>query len=563
MVGRIWREKTAGWLGALVVFGLSALLAFMSPLAGLTKVDNNTIRLFEPSAVNLPLQPEAAERVEPLTRRGSFGWDTTIQFHLPNQSAQTLPKAILIGAAGGPTNLYLNGINIAQARKQALPSPMRGGFWLAQTIDPQYLNSGENRIDMVMGPDAWHRGLPDIRTGTPSQIEAAAARLYAHTQLISILTAIAGIIGLLISPVVYLVTRSLLASVGGAIVGSVLIYLSATGLGFMGTQGPQMIGGLIPWVLIGASVIAAAGYRLLEGPTGSLWAGLAISSALASALSLETSVAYWALPQVLALYDVAPVVLTGFGMPMLVIVGTMKLVRQRGEAEAEANRQALVVARQADEIQRQAQSLAIIEERKRFSRDIHDGIGGQLVSLLWRVRAEEVPTDELAGELERGLADLRLVVDALDDGPLSLSDAMWNFAARARQQLQTANIAFSWHIPETLDVDWHDSRRILSLYRILQEATTNVVRHANARALKIEFAAQPSLGHGGLRVVIEDNGVGIKPETRRSGRGLTNLSSRTEQLGGSLTICEPAIGNGTRIEILLPPEEKVLSDVSG
>jgi signal transduction histidine kinase len=55
-------------------------------------------------------------------------------------------------------------------------------------------------------------------------------------------------------------------------------------------------------------------------------------------------------------------------------------------------------------------------------------------------------------------------------------------------------------------------------------------------------------------VLIEDNGIGISPEKRRSGRGLTNLSSRAVQLGGTLKMSQPSNGTGTLIEIVLPPE---------
>jgi signal transduction histidine kinase len=549
-----WGRKIGALLGFAFVFGLSAIFAIMSPLRGLAKIDTASIRVFEPSAVSLPLQVEAAQRVETMARRSTFGWERAVQFHLPNQNAQMVPKAILIAAAGGRTNLYINGINIAQAEAQQLPGRVRGGYILAQSVSPTILNAGENRVDIVMGSDYWRTAMPDVRTGTPTQIEAAFKHTQQATRLVAATTALAGLIGLLISPVILLLTRSFFLSFGGAIIGGVMLFMSGSGFGFFDPSILQMLAPLVPWLIIAGSIIGAIGCWALDGRIGGLWLGLSLSCAFASFFSLSAGAAQGALPFILAINDVAPIILTGVGMPALVVLGTTKLIRQRSEAQAEANRQAHVVALQADEIQRQAQSLAITEERKRFSRDIHDGIGGQLVSLLWRVRSETVPTDELAGELERGLADLRLVVDALDDGPLNLSEAMWNFAARARQQLEAANIEFSWHIPETLDVAWQDSRRILSLYRMLQEVTSNVVRHSGAQAFLIKFSAEPSLGPSALRVLIEDNGIGIRPETRRSGRGLTNLSMRAQQLGGTITFAQPASGRGTRIEIVLPPE---------
>jgi signal transduction histidine kinase len=554
MAGLTWGNRTLATVVVVFVLGLSALIGATSPLQGLSRLDAGAIQVFQPSEVNLPLHAAAAQVKTGMSDRASFGWDRAVQFHLPVQSGKDTPEAVFIAAAGGPAGLYINGINIAQSTPQLLPGPVRGGYVLSRAINQKYLNSAENRLDVVMGPDHWRRGMPEVRFGTQEQIEAASGRYWQSQRRAAILALAAGLIGVLAAPAVLAVTRGILAGMGGAMVGAILLTVWSVGEGLIMPEAVAPIASLSGWAIVIGGVVAAAGYRFIEGHLAGLWLGLAISCILAGLCSLGSWAVQPALPFCAALGDVAPMALAGIGMPVLLATGASRLIRERAEARAEAGRQALVVARQADEIQRQAQSLAITEERKRFSRDIHDGIGGQLVSLLWRVRSEAIPSTELAGELERGLADLRLVVDALDDGPVNLSDAMWNFAARARQQLDAAAIAFTWDLPDELNVAWQDSRRILSLYRMLQEATSNVVRHSKATELSIRFIAEPTLGAGAMRVLIEDNGIGLDPDARPNGRGLSNLMSRAGQLGGTLIVSSPQSGTGTRIEIVLPPE---------
>jgi signal transduction histidine kinase len=114
---------------------------------------------------------------------------------------------------------------------------------------------------------------------------------------------------------------------------------------------------------------------------------------------------------------------------------------------------------------------------------------------------------------------------------------------------------FSWSLPDELDVEWTDARRILSLYRMLQESVSNAVRHSNAKNLAIEFEETLVDGAAHVKVVIEDDGIGFDTSERIAGRGLTNLKSRAKQMGGTIAIAKPASGSGTRIEISLPAKQ--------
>ena len=86
---------------------------------------------------------------------------------------------------------------------------------------------------------------------------------------------------------------------------------------------------------------------------------------------------------------------------------------------------------------------------------------------------------------------------------------------------------------------------ILNLYRFLQEACNNVIRHAHATAVRIEIDAD----HNGLSLVVADDGKGFDA-SQQPGNGLRNLQTRIEQLGGTFGV--QSDGSGTRLRATVP-----------
>src|SRR5258707_712689 len=122
-----------------------------------------------------------------------------------------------------------------------------------------------------------------------------------------------------------------------------------------------------------------------------------------------------------------------------------------------------------------ARAAALARERARLMRDLHDGLGGQLVSI---VALSERGDDERApiGEAARAaLKDLRLVIDAMDDIGGDLMLALGSWRERAMAQLRPHNIALEWQTtPPGLPVHpelrpWH----VIQIMRLLDEALTN------------------------------------------------------------------------------------------
>ena len=218
---------------------------------------------------------------------------------------------------------------------------------------------------------------------------------------------------------------------------------------------------------------------------------------------------------------------------------------------------AVHAVRLTDDLQRSRERLVATreEERRRLRRDLHDGLGAQLAGLnvqagtLRRVITQDpAAADELVVELRdelRGaIADIRrLVYDlrppALDD--LGLVAAMRQLAERYGSKDTALRVVVEAQeglpdLPAAVEV---------AVYRITQEALTNVVRHARATTCVVRLSISDE-----VTLEIVDDGVGM-PSGRSAGVGLSSMNERAEELGGSCTV-EISPGGGTRVLARLP-----------
>ncbi|MEP5731992.1 MAG: cache domain-containing protein [Sulfitobacter sp.] len=211
------------------------------------------------------------------------------------------------------------------------------------------------------------------------------------------------------------------------------------------------------------------------------------------------------------------------------------------------------------------------EERGRVARELHDGISQILVGVRYALdnaRRKLERGDKTAGEpLGKGIhslseaivevrrisRDLRPgVLDDLGLGP-ALKTLVEEFASRTGLTFDFETVVFRNRL---------DNEARIALYRIAQEALTNVERHSGASHVQVDLR-----GHrGGGTLRISDNGRGLRAHRSASGPGLglRNMQERMEQLGGTLEIRETkgsGIQSGTTIEAtvplshMLPPEE--------
>src|SRR6266542_2266284 len=197
---------------------------------------------------------------------------------------------------------------------------------------------------------------------------------------------------------------------------------------------------------------------------------------------------------------------------------------------------------------------AVMQERERLSRELHDGVAQLVAHLLLRLDTikELVQADrpqEAEAELERlhGVAD-----EIYEDIGESIAGLRTNVAERGLvRALQDYVDQFEerHQIPTGFCTDDAADRlaplAALQLFRLVQEALTNVRKHAAAREATVTLAAD---GPDRLRVVIADDGRGFAPGPQRNGQarplGLTSMRERVEALGGTFRV-HSRPGSGT------------------
>jgi signal transduction histidine kinase len=193
------------------------------------------------------------------------------------------------------------------------------------------------------------------------------------------------------------------------------------------------------------------------------------------------------------------------------------------------------------------------EERRRLRRDLHDGLGPQLATLTLKLDAarnllgtEPQAADTLlAGlktQVQAAISDIRhLVYDlrppALDE--LGLIPAIREGTTNYSQNGLSVFVEVPRSLPPL------PAAVEVAAYRIVQEALTNVVRHAKAQACRVRL----SIDHE-LELEIIDDGVGL-PEERHAGVGLSSIRERAAELGGTC-LAESLSGGGTRVLARLP-----------
>jgi signal transduction histidine kinase len=222
---------------------------------------------------------------------------------------------------------------------------------------------------------------------------------------------------------------------------------------------------------------------------------------------------------------------------------------------ASALRRAALHERLAEKERQRARLLGALmhaqeEERGRISRDLHDQIGQALTGLLLGLDAAiEAPDEDELRRLKAltgtTLADVRRI--ALDLRPSVLDElgveAAVRRLARDLQERHGLDVQVTVRLPRL-------AKQVETvLYRVVQEALTNVVRHARARSVSVVATASEQQ----LQVVVEDDGIGfdearVPPADKL---GLMGMRERMELLGGSLRV-ESAPGRGTTVYARLP-----------
>jgi len=191
-------------------------------------------------------------------------------------------------------------------------------------------------------------------------------------------------------------------------------------------------------------------------------------------------------------------------------------------------------------------------ERQRIGRDLHDGLGPQLIviSYLNHLLANSLASTgspeagraaDVSGLLDHALALTRSLARGLHPDALKSRDLCAALAALAEQT--TAIFKIHCHFTGPEDEPALDDTAATHLHAIAREAVTNAVKHAGATTIRIKLEARPD----GLRLEVADDGCGMPAKTNQyDGTGMRIMKYRADMIGGSLDVSS----NGARGSIV-------------
>jgi signal transduction histidine kinase len=215
------------------------------------------------------------------------------------------------------------------------------------------------------------------------------------------------------------------------------------------------------------------------------------------------------------------------------------------------------VAIENAQLYKQAQQLAVIEERNRLARELHDSVTQALYGITLHAEAafrqlkagQESFANEQLTELrntaQEALREMRLLIFELRPSVVELQGLVPALRARVEAVEERAGIGVEVDLDESLDL----SEKVQDgLYRIAQEALNNALKHAKANHIKLNLSGTKDK----VILKIVDDGVGFEPEEaiEGGGLGLDGIIERAELLGGKLRIDSlPDTGTTIRVEV--------------
>ena len=203
-----------------------------------------------------------------------------------------------------------------------------------------------------------------------------------------------------------------------------------------------------------------------------------------------------------------------------------------------------------DAMREQHHQQSVSTERQRIMREIHDGVGSQLVGLLNMVARPGTDPEVLKQQVQQALDEMRMAVDAWQPAHDDLVTVLATLRYRLQPRLQAAGIEVVWDVAELPALRQLAPHEVLQIQRILLEAFTNVLKHSRAAQVTVrarcDAAAEPV-----VKLQISDNGVGLDSgaaDPRRQGHGIVNMKARAASIGALLRV-EPQAGGGACVAL--------------
>ena len=245
-----------------------------------------------------------------------------------------------------------------------------------------------------------------------------------------------------------------------------------------------------------------------------------------------------------------------YGIVLCGLVLTFVLLLVNALLSERASRQQLAAAHhQLRQYALRIEDQATLQERNRIAREIHDAVGHNLTALRIQLEnavlfsqsdAHKAETHlEVAQQLAaKALAEIRQSVSALRSDPLqgkSLVTVLEQLCLDFKQQITGE---FIYNIDILVPITAEMSAMV---YRLVQEAMTNVVRHSHADRIKLQVKTES----GELSLMLDDNGIGFDSAKNTAGFGLNSMRERTAAMGGQFQIITVP-GQGCQLKVQLP-----------
>jgi signal transduction histidine kinase/ligand-binding sensor domain-containing protein len=249
------------------------------------------------------------------------------------------------------------------------------------------------------------------------------------------------------------------------------------------------------------------------------------------------------------------------GLALLVVGGVFAAYRLRtsdiNARNRELERQVDARAKEIEALFEQTKELAIVEERNRLARDLHDSAKQKAFAALAQLGVVRRLIQRDPNSAQKHVEEVENLVYEVIQELSFLIQEMYPLALEEKGLVTILReYVYEWehrnNIHVLLQVD-HQRRLPLqveqALYRIVQESLANIARHSYAS----EVAIRLNYNQDTVELAVDDNGRGFDTEQKPGGVGLRSMQERAALIGGQMAI-ESTPGNGTHIQVLTPAE---------
>jgi len=200
---------------------------------------------------------------------------------------------------------------------------------------------------------------------------------------------------------------------------------------------------------------------------------------------------------------------------------------------------------------------ALEAERQRIGMDLHDQTLADLTRLSRKLeRLAHAPTisgealDPVIRSVQHCMHDVRQIIEEARPTVLQLFGFTQAVENHLERSVRDSGTPIEWAIEDEAQgvLDAMPQNVATALFRIVQEAINNAIRHANAGRIDVELRVTPA----NLRITVKDDGTGITPDKKRQGAGIDNMRTRARLISARFEVARNRDSGGTSVEVSLP-----------